>query len=164
MDLMFKPSMSKQIRQIQMDDKDRALLNEVQSSFPVQSHPYRVLGARLGISEDETLSRIAKLKKAGIIRRIGASINSRRLGFVSTLVTAQVPTEQLNDFVDVVNTYSGVTHNYLRKHEYNVWFTLIAQSEHEKQRIINEMSERTGIRLVEFPAKKIFKIRVDFKF
>lgn len=147
-----------------MDDKDRALLNEIQSSFPVQSHPYKVLGARLGISEDETLSRIAKLKKMGIIRRIGASINSRGLGFVSTLVTAQVPTEQLNNFVDVVNSYSGVTHNYLRKHEYNVWFTLIAQSEPEKQRIVNEMSERTGIKLIELPAKRIFKIRVDFKF
>lgn len=147
-----------------MDDKDRALLNEIQSSFPVQSHPYSVLGARLGISEDETLSRIAKLKKMGIIRRIGASINSRGLGFVSTLVTAQVPTEQLNNFVDVVNSYSGVTHNYLRKHEYNVWFTLIAPSEPEKQRIVNEMSERTGIKLIELPAKRIFKIRVDFKF
>jgi hypothetical protein len=80
------------------------------------------------------------------------------------LVTAQVPVEQLDDFVAVVNSFPGVTHNYLRKHDFNVWFTLIAQSEQEKMRIINEMSAKTGIELSEFPAKRIFKIRVDFKF
>ena len=156
--------MSKENLHTQIDETDRALLNEVQSDFPVQSHPYRALGARIGISEEEALARIAKLREAGIIRRIGASINSRKLGFVSTLVTARVPVEQLDNFVAVVNSFPGVTHNYLRKHDFNVWFTLIAQSEEEKLRIINEMSEKTGIELSEFPAKRIFKIRVDFKF
>ncbi len=156
--------MSKENLHTQIDETDKALLNEVQSDFPVQSHPYGALGARIGLSEEEALARIAKLRKAGIIRRIGASINSRKLGFVSTLVTARVPAEQLDDFVSVVNSFPGVTHNYLRKHDFNVWFTLIAQSEEEKLRIINEMSSKTGIELSEFPARKIFKIRVDFKF
>ena len=156
--------MSKENIHTQIDETDRALLNEVQSDFPVQSHPYKALGARIGVSEKEALARIAKLREAGIIRRIGASINSRKLGFVSTLVTARVPVEQLDDFVAVVNSFPGVTHNYLRKHDFNVWFTLIAQSEEEKLRIINEMSAKTGIELSEFPAKRIFKIRVDFKF
>ncbi len=156
--------MSKENIHTQIDETDRALLNEVQSDFPVQSHPYKALGARIGVSEKEALARIAKLREAGIIRRIGASINSRKLGFVSTLVTARVPVEQLDDFVAVVNSFPGVTHNYLRKHDFNVWFTLIAQSEEEKLRIINEMFAKTGIELSEFPAKRIFKIRVDFKF
>ncbi len=124
----------------------------------------RVLGERLGISEDEVLARIAKLRQDGIIRRIGASINSRGLGFVSTLVCAKAPVESLEDFVTIINSYPGVTHNYLRKHDYNVWFTLIAESEAVKQQIIRDMSEKTGVELFEFPAKKIFKIRVDFKF
>jgi len=156
--------MSKETSHIQIDETDRALLNEIQTDFPVQSHPYLVLGARIGISEEETLFRVAKLREAGIIRRIGASINSRGLGFVSTLVTARVPAERLDDFVALINSFSGVTHNYLRKHDYNVWFTLIARSEQEKLGIIREMSQRAGIELFEFPAKKIFKIRVDFKF
>ncbi len=156
--------MSKETCHIQIDETDRALLNEIQSDFPVQSHPYSVLGSRIGLSEEETLFRVTKLREAGIIRRIGASINSRELGFVSTLVTAMVPAERLDDFVALINSFSGVTHNYLRKHDYNVWFTLIAQSEREKLRIIREMSQRTGIELFEFPAKRIFKIRVDFKF
>ena len=94
-----------------------------------------MLGTRIGISEEETLFRVAKLREAGIIRRIGASINSRGLGFVSTLVTARVPAERLDDFVALINSFPGVTHNYLRKHDYNVWFTLIARSEEEKMGI-----------------------------
>ncbi|MGC8660461.1 MAG: AsnC family transcriptional regulator [Desulfomonilaceae bacterium] len=149
---------------VSIDEVDRALLNEVQSAFPVESHPFRILGQRIGISEQETLTRVDKLRRAGIIRRIGASINSRGLGFVSTLVTATVPVDQLEDFVSVINSFPGVTHNYLRKHRYNVWFTLIAPSEQEKKNIVNQMSDKTGIELHEFPANRIFKIRVDFKF
>ena len=147
-----------------IDEIDRALLNEVQSAFPVESHPYAILGSKIGISEEEVLQRVVKLRRAGIIRRIGASINSRGLGFVSTLVTASVPVDQLERVVSIINSFQGVTHNYLRKHAYNVWFTLIAQSQEEKKRIIEEMMEKTGVELHEFPAKRIFKIRVDFKF
>ena len=110
------------------------------------------------------MARIDKLRKSGIIRRIGASINSRGLGFVSTLVTAKVPEQVLESFVTMVNDYPGVTHNYLRKHDFNIWFTLISPSENDKQRTLREMTDKSGIDLFEFPAKKIFKIRVDFKF
>ncbi|MDQ7784594.1 MAG: AsnC family transcriptional regulator [Desulfomonilaceae bacterium] len=147
-----------------MDSRDRALLNEIQAHFPVVPHPYRVIGERIGMEEKEVLARIGKLKRAGIIRRIGASINSRRVGFVSTLLAAKVPREKFDSFVSTVNACEGVTHNYERKHEYNVWFTLIAESLEEKQRLIRDLSERTGVDIEEFPAEKIFKIRVDFRF
>ena len=147
-----------------MDSQDRELLNEIQSDFPVESHPYRIIGERIGMTETEVLSRIAKLKEQGIIRRFGASINSRRVGFVSTLLAAKVPQEKFDFFVETVNACPGVTHNYERSHEYNVWFTLIAPSGEEKQKTIQELEEKTGIDILELPAKKIFKIKVDFKF
>lgn len=147
-----------------MDVRDRELLNEIQAGFPVEPHPYRVLAHRLGMDQDEVLARIEKLKKEGIIRRIGASINSRRLGFVSTLLAARVPPDRFDSFVRTVNACPGVTHNYERKHEYNVWFTLIASSQTEKHRIIKELIEKTGVAIEEFPATRVFKIRVDFRF
>lgn len=147
-----------------MDEKDRALLNEIQSNFPVDPRPYQALGARLGMGEDEVLKRISNLRKVGIIRRIGASINSRKIGFVSTLLAARAPEDKFQRFVEMVNQVDGVTHNYLRKHEYNVWFTLISPSEAEKRKVLDELMERTGIEILELPARKIFKIRVDFKF
>ncbi len=147
-----------------MDPRDKRLLNEIQADFPVERHPYRVLGDRLDMSEDEVLERIAKLKNQGIIRRFGASINSRRVGYVSTLLAAKAPQDKFDVFVETVNACPGVTHNYERKHEYNVWFTLIAPSEDEKKRTILDLIEKTGTDILELPAKRIFKIRVDFKF
>ncbi|HMK34314.1 MAG TPA: AsnC family transcriptional regulator [Desulfomonilaceae bacterium] len=147
-----------------MDARDREILNEIQADFPVQSHPYEVIGSRLGMDEKEVFERIGRLRKEGIIRRLGASINSRKIGYVSTLLAAQVPSEKFSLFVEKVNECTGVTHNYERKNAYNVWFTLIASSTAEKERIIKELMETTGVRILEFPAKRIFKIRVDFRF
>jgi len=75
-----------------------------------------------------------------------------------------VSEERLDDFVTVVNACPGVTHNYERDHRYNVWFTLISPSAEEKERTIRALVERTGIDILELPAKKIFKIRVNFRF
>jgi siroheme decarboxylase len=147
-----------------MDARDREILNEIQAGFPVEPHPYRVIGSKLDMDEKEVLDRIGRLRKAGIIRRLGASINSRQIGFVSTLLAAQVPPEKFEVFVQTVNACPGVTHNYERKHAYNVWFTLIASSMSEKGRIIDELIEKTGVQILELPATRIFKIRVDFRF
>ena len=147
-----------------MDQRDKELLNEIQAGFPVEPHPYRVLGERLSMDEEEVIARIAKLRQAGIIRRLGASIDSRRVGFVSTLLAAKVPEEKFETVVKIINACAGVTHNYERRHEYNVWFTLIAPSVKEKERIISQLREKAGVEILELPAKKIFKIRVDFRF
>lgn len=147
-----------------MDQRDKELLNEIQAGFPVEPHPYRVLGERLSMDEEEVIARIAKLRQAGIIRRLGASIDSRRVGFVSTLLAAKVPKEKFETVVKIINACAGVTHNYERRHEYNVWFTLIAPSVEEKERIIGQLREKAGVEILELPAKKIFKIRVDFRF
>ncbi len=80
-----------------MDQRDKELLNEIQAGFPVEPHPYRVLGERLSMDEEEVIARIAKLRQAGIIRRLGASIDSRRVGFVSTLLAAKVPRGEVRD-------------------------------------------------------------------
>lgn len=147
-----------------MDSRDRELLNEIQVGFPVEPHPYRTIGEKIGMEEKEVLRRIALLKEEGIIRRIGASINSRRIGYVSTLLAAKVPKDRFDFFVETVNACPGVTHNYERNHEYNVWFTLIARSEEKRDAIVRELVEKTGIDILELPAKRIFKIRVDFRF
>ena len=116
------------------------------------------------MDENEVLKRIGKLRRAGIIRRIGASIDSRRVGFTSTLLAARVPREKFDSVVKIINACPGVTHNYERRHAYNVWFTLIASSAEDKERIIRGLKKKTGVEILELPAKRIFKIRVDFKF
>ena len=148
-----------------MDDVDKKILNIIQAGFPVEAEPFKVLGEQVGISEDDVLERIKKLKETGIIRRIGAVFDTRRLGFVSTLCAARVPEEKLKEFVEIVNSYPGVTHNYRRSHEYNVWFTCIASTEEKIKKTLMEISEKTDITdMLNMPAKRKFKINVSFDF
>ncbi len=143
---------------------DRKILNAIQSDFPIAARPYRELGKSIDLSEEEVFERVKALRKEGIIRRIGGNFNSAKLNFMSTLCAAKVPEERLHRFVEVVNKYPGVTHNYLRNNKYNVWFTFIAPSMEMIENSLNEISEATGVKEVHsLPAVRIFKIKVDFE-
>jgi len=147
-----------------MDETDKKILNIIQTDFPVVAEPFKVIASMTGISEEESLARIKKLKDDGIIRRIGAVFDARKLGFVSTLCAAKVPEGKMKAFVEAVNACPGVTHNYRRNHEYNVWFTVIAPSEEELKRFFTEVTERTGItEILSMRASRIFKINASFE-
>jgi DNA-binding Lrp family transcriptional regulator len=147
-----------------MDDLDKKILNFIQTKFPVAPEPYRLIGEKIGLSEDEVIERIRKMKEDGIIRRIGAVFDSGKLGFVSTLCAARVPEKEVKRFVDVVNTCPGVTHNYRRNHEYNIWFTFIAPDEETQQRALAEIAEKTGVRdILSMKAVRTFKINASFE-
>jgi DNA-binding Lrp family transcriptional regulator len=146
-----------------MDESDRKLLNEIQSDFPITTRPYKVLGVRIGCSESETLERVKRLKQEGVIRRIGGNFDSNRLGFATTLCAARVSHDKLERFVEVVNHYPGVTHHYLRDHSYNVWFTFVAKDRAMIAQHIKEIIRQTGVpEILDLPAVRTFKIRVDF--
>lgn len=145
-----------------MDDLDRKILGVIQSGFPLEPRPYAVMGAELGLTESEVLARVRALKSSGVIRRIGANFQSGKLGWHSTLCAAKVPDEAFEAFVAEVNSRPGVTHNYLRDHEFNVWFTFIGESPEVAQQTLRDITAKTGIDILYLPATKLFKIKVDF--
>ncbi|HUH65675.1 MAG TPA: AsnC family transcriptional regulator [Syntrophales bacterium] len=147
-----------------MDAIDKKILNIIQKDFPVVAEPWKAIAEGLGLKESGVLKRVRKLKDEGIIRRIGAVFDTRKLGFASTLCAARVPKEKLKDFVDVVNSYAGVTHNYRRKHDYNVWFTFIARDQDTLNKYLAEIRERTGIAdVTSMSAAQTFKIDATFE-
>lgn len=146
-----------------MDDLDKRLLDIIQSDLPLESRPYAVVGERLGLTEAEVLARVRALKARGVIRRLGGNFQSRKLGFHSTLCAARVPEERLDAFIAEVNRHPGVTHNYLRRHAYNVWFTFIGPSRPQVDATLAEMRQATGIDILNLPASHMYKIKVDFK-
>ncbi len=146
-----------------MDEIDRKLLNLIQQDFPIEEEPFAAVGAQLGIDETEVLKRIASLKAQGIIRRIGAVFDLRKLDFVSTLCAARVPAKKMKIFVAAVNAHPGVTHNYRRDDEYNVWFTLITPGEEELAAALAGIKRETGIDdILSLRATRIFKINARF--
>ena len=147
-----------------IDDVDKAILNRIQSDFPITSRPYRTIAEDLGLSEGEVLKRVSRLKVSGIIRRIGGNFKPEKLGFVSTLCAAKVPEEKISQFAEVVNRYPGVTHNYRRDNTFNVWFTFIAPSMDEINTNLEQIAAQTGATdILNLPATRVFKIRAEFK-
>jgi len=146
-----------------MDNLDKRLLNIIQSDFPVESRPYAALGRQLGITEAEALARVRRLRENGIIRRLGANFQAKELGWFSTLCAAKAPPETLDQFVALVNSHPEVTHNYLREHDFNVWFTLIAPTWERILEILAGITQATGVEILNLPADRLFKIKVDFQ-
>jgi DNA-binding Lrp family transcriptional regulator len=146
-----------------LDDTDRKILNRIQSDFPITSRPYLSIASDLGLTEKEVLTRIIRLKKNGIIRRIGGNFFPEKLGFVSTLCAARVPADKIDAFAKVVNRYAGVTHNYQRDSTFNIWFTFISPTMKEIEDHLEEISQETGINeIINLPATDVYKIKAQF--
>jgi DNA-binding Lrp family transcriptional regulator len=147
----------------EMDDTDRAILNRIQSDFPLTPRPFETIAKEFNLSEEDIISRLKRLKKAGIIRRIGGNFVPDKLGFVSTLCAAKVPENKIDAFAKCVNRYPGVTHNYKRDNPFNVWFTFIAPSMDDIEENLKKISEETGISdIINLPATQVFKIKAHF--
>lgn len=146
-----------------LDTTDRKLLNLLQVKFPLERKPFAILGAVLGITEDETLRRVENFKNQGIIRLLGGVFDSSKLGYQSTLVAMHVPCTRLEKVAALVSEHPGVSHNYARKHYYNLWFTLTAAPGQDLGVELNDLAARTGVNaILSLPAVRVFKIRVYF--
>ena len=147
-----------------ISETDKAILNMIQLDFPIDARPFQVLAKKLGLSEKELIARIQAMKDSQLIRRIGGNFSPDRLGYFSTLCTAQVPENKIELFTQTVNTYPGVTHNYMRDHDFNIWFTFIAPSRDQIADFLEEISRQTGVRpILNLPATRVFKISANFK-
>jgi len=146
-----------------LDDIDKKILNRIQSDFPITHSPYRAVADRLNLQEADVLKRVSRMRKQGLIRRIGGNFVPEKLGYVSTLCAASVPQEKIQHFTEIVNRYPGVTHNYQRNNHFNIWFTFIAPSREEIKINLQRIAEETGIEeILNLPATRVFKIKAHF--
>jgi len=147
----------------EIDETDKRIINRIQSDFPITARPYHTIAQDLDLEEEDVLQRIARLRKTGVIRRIGGNLVPEKMGYVSTLCAASVPDDKLKLFKKVVNSYTGVTHNYRRENPFNVWFTFIAPSRSIIDKNLKDISRRTGVeRILNLPATRVYKIKAQF--
>jgi DNA-binding Lrp family transcriptional regulator len=145
----------------QIDETDRKLLNDIQWVFPLVDRPYLEMSKQYSLSEQEVMRRITGLKKLGLIRQVNAIFDTRRLGYKSALIAFAVEPDKLDAVADKVNEHPGVSHNYERNHEYNMWFTLAVPPDSDMKDELNRMSALDGVtkyRLL--PTLKMYKIGV----
>jgi siroheme decarboxylase len=145
----------------QLDLLDRNILNEIQWCFPLKERPFLEISIHHNISENEVMKRIHNLKQMGLIRQINAIFDTRRLGYKSALIAFAAKPEKLDYIAHEINKLSGVSHNYERNHEFNIWFTLAVPPERDMKDILDKMSSLDGVikyRLL--PTLKMYKIGV----
>lgn len=146
-----------------MDQIDRKLLNIMQNRLPIDKRPFLIIATELGVAEEEVIDRIKSLKKKGYIRRIGGIFNSKSLGYHSILCAAIVPSERIEQVAQYINSFEEITHNYIREHQYNMWFTIIAPSNKRIEEIIETIKRDTEIEdILKLPSVKLFKIKASF--
>ena len=142
---------------------DKELLNLIQTGLPLTPAPFAAVAARLGCPEQQVLERLAQLRDAGVIRRLGAFFDAESLGYRGWLVAVKVEELSLPAVARAVNAWPEVTHNDERDHEYNLWFTIQTRTEAEKDSLLRQVTAMPGVSAVfSLPTTDRFKVNVEF--
>lgn len=146
----------------EMDTIDKRILNVLQEEFPLTERPFEAIGAKVGLTEKETRERVKNLRDRGYIRRIGPVLDAGRLGYASLLCGVAVPPDRLEEVSGAVTEESGVTHNYEREGELNLWFTVTMERTEDIERFLSRLEKTFSVTIHRFPEKRTFKIRTRF--
>ena len=146
-----------------MELTDRRILNIIQTRFPLVERPFLDIAGQMDSTEDEIIKRIKDLETQNVVRQISAIFDTRRLGYKTTLAAMRLPDDKLDSGAQVVNRHPGVSHNYARDGQFNLWFTLAVPPYEDLQETIYRMAEEAGAESVRLmPTIKFFKIGVNF--
>ena len=151
---------------IPLDDADRKLLNLMQGSFELTRRPFAHVGGLAGLAEDDVMTRVQRLLDKRIVREITPIFDTRALGYQSMLVAAKVDPEFPHRAAKIINAHPGVTHNYLRNHDFNLWFTIAVEPDSRLglDGTLEVLQAETGAESVrQLPTLKLFKIRMDLE-
>jgi len=149
-----------------LDDLDHRILTSLQYDFPLSERPYDVLAHKLGITAEVLRNRVEQLLEQGLIRRIGASLDSRKLGYASTLASLRVPPELVEKATELTARLPEITHSYLRNDSFNVWFTVIARDRARIDEILTGLRQDLSLAeddVINLPVKRLFKLDARFK-
>lgn len=149
-----------------MDELDRIIVNELQENFPLQANPYEILAGNIGIPVEQLWERIQALVESGVIRRIGFSMDSRKMGYSSTLAAIRIMPERIEEVSELIAACPEITHSYLRDDGYNVWFTVIAENKDRVLDVLDKIRLELGLSgedIMNLPVEKLFKLDARFK-
>ena len=147
-----------------MDDLDKQILNEIQWTFPLVSQPFHEIAKKFDISPEAVKERLKNLKKTGILRQLSAIFDTRKLGYKSSLVAMEIEPDKLEYIASQINRHPGVSHNYEREHQFNLWFTLATPPGTDLKTEVDKFKKLPGILKIRMlPTIKLFKIGVKLE-
>ena len=151
---------------IPLDERDKRLLNLMQGSFPIAPRPFQHVASQAEMTEEQVMARVRELIEHRIIRQVTPIFDTRALGYSSMLVAAKVDPDNPWRAAKVINEHPGVSHNYLRNHEFNIWFTIATEPDSPLglDRTLEVLGQIAGAESIrQLPTLKLFKIRMDLE-
>ena len=148
-----------------MDELDYRILEVLQNDFPLCERPYEAVSKKLKIPCDQLMVRIESLISDGMIRRLGASLNSHNLGYYSTLAAISVEDSIVEQPSEIIEKFAEITHSYLRNDNFNIWFTIIASDNERIESIIKEIQLKLSLessKILNLPMIRLFKLNACF--
>lgn len=151
---------------LELSQLERHLLNEYQHGLPISPTPYADIAEQLHnfniqTTEQEVISCLADLKERGLISRVGAVLQPQKVG-ASTLAAVAAPEQRIEEVAQIINTFSEVNHNYLREHQYNLWFVVTAETPEQVQNVLKNIEEKSGLKVLDLPMEEDFHINLGF--
>lgn len=148
-----------------MDELDYRILQALQSEFPISQRPYQTISDSLEIPCEQLMERLESLMGDGVIRRMGASLDSRKLGCSSTLAAISVGSDRVKEASAIIEHYPEITHSYLRSDRFNIWFTVIASDAERVDAVLKEIQSVLSLEdseILNLPVKRLFKLNASF--
>jgi DNA-binding Lrp family transcriptional regulator len=142
-----------------IDNTDRELIIALQKGLPITSRPYKEVANRFKLSEDDVIARVSKLKSMELIKRIDFRLDLKKAGVATTLIACKIPEDKIQDAKNIILNCKNVSHNYLRKHDFNMWFTLSADSAEKLDELLTDLKNKLDAEgFLSFPTKNVFKL------
>jgi DNA-binding Lrp family transcriptional regulator len=143
----------------EIDEKSQLLLNVIQDELPLVDRPFKALGDKIGCAEDQVVEMVRKLKADKILRQISTIFDTRSLSWQSSLVACKAPEGQADQVAEVINRHPGVSHNYARRHDFNIWFTIAVPGNSSLQAHMDVLQKESGAQSIRLmPTLRLFKI------
>jgi DNA-binding Lrp family transcriptional regulator len=144
-----------------MDNLDKEILNEIQWTFPLVTRPFDAIAKKFDTTSEIVKERLNNLKEIGVLRQLSAIFDTRKLGYTSSLVAMEIESDKLEYVASQINRHPGVSHNYERDHQFNLWFTLAVPPGTDLNTELDKFNVLKGIKKVRMlPTLQLFKIGV----
>jgi len=147
---------------VELAPLEKRLLNDYQHGLPLVPRPFAAIAEQLGVSEQAVIDTLESLRERSFVSRVGAVFRPNRIG-ASTLAAMAVPEAELERVAEIVNGYREVNHNYQREHRFNLWFVVTAENQVALERVLEDMEQRTGRRLLRLPMLADYHIDLGFE-
>lgn len=142
---------------------EKMLINRLQTDLPLVESPFEVIANELGLSEQQVIETLQNLQKRGVITRFGPLFDITKKSGAFSLCALKVPPERLEQVADLVNSYSQVAHNYLREHQWNMWFVLATRTQQELEETFNEIVSRSECKGINCPKQKEYFVGLNLQ-